>query len=335
MSKYNVYGVGAALLDTEVQTSDADLKKLKMGKGLMALADEARQQEITHYLKKRLATSKRESGGSAANTTIAVSAFGGKTFYSCKVASDDNGKFYLNDLKNAGVDFSTSNISKEGVTGKCLVLITPDAERSMSTHLGVSEKLSSKDLSPEAISQSDYLYIEGYLVSSSSGRQAAIEARKIAEINGVKVALTLSDPAMVSFFKSGLQEMIGNKIDLLFCNQAEALSWTDSSDLNMSLELLKRSAVSYVVTMGDNGAIVYDGENQHIIEAHSTTAINTNGAGDIFAGAFLYAITHGYNYKIAGDFAALAASYVVSQQGPRLHLEQYLELSSLLSKLPC
>jgi len=332
MSKYNVYGIGAALVDTEIQTTDADLEYLQVGKGLMTLVGEERQQEITHYLKDQLVNSNRASGGSAANSIIAVSAFGGSAFYSCKVADDDDGKFYLDDLSNAGVEFNLTSALAKGHTGKCLVFITPDAERSMSTHLGVSENFSIENLDPTAVSQSEYLYIEGYLVSSETGRTAAIRAREIAEECQVKVALTLSDPAMVAFFRSGLKEMIGNKIDLLFCNEAEALSWTESTELKNALELLKESSSTYAVTLGDKGAIIFDGKDQHIIEAHPATAINTNGAGDIFAGAFLYAITHGHSYKQAGVFSSLAASYVVSQQGPRLNKDQYPKiLSSLLA----
>jgi len=148
MSKYNVYGIGAALLDTEIQVSDKDLNNLKIDKGLMCLADTDRQNELTCYLQKKIAGSYRASGGSAANTIIAISEFGGEVFYSCRVANDDNGIFYLNDLKRSGVDFN-NNISTIGLTGKCLVLITPDAERSMSTNLGVSANFSPKDLCPK------------------------------------------------------------------------------------------------------------------------------------------------------------------------------------------
>lgn len=330
MSKYNVYGIGAALVDTEIQVTDSDLKHLEVGKGLMTLVDEDRQQEIIHHLQDQLSTSKRASGGSAANTIIALSAFGGKAFYSCRVANDADGEFYLHDLDNAGVKFNSNSALTDGLTGKCLVLITPDAERSMNTYLGVSETFSIENLDAEAIRQSEYLYIEGYLVSSDTGRKAAIRAREIAEKCGIKIALTLSDPAMVTFFKSGLKEMLGKKIDLLFCNEAEAVSWTEGSDLECVLELLKQSAVAYVLTMGDKGAIVFDGENQHLIEAHPAIAINTNGAGDIFAGAFLYGITHGYGYKKSGNFAALAAAHVVSQAGPRLNPEQYPKILASL-----
>jgi fructokinase len=199
----------------------------------------------------------------------------------------------------------------------------------MSTNLGVSANFSAKDLCPKAISNSEYIYIEGYLVSTDSCQKAAVKARQIAKKKGVKVAVTLSDPTIVSFFKDGLEEIIDEGIDLLFCNEAEALSWTNCSDLNGSLKLLKKSANTYVVTLGNKGAIVFDGKDQFDISVCPANAINTNGAGDIFAGSFLYAITQGYNYKTAGNFAALAASYVVSQQGPRLNSKQYQQIKEI------
>jgi len=330
MAKYHVYGIGAALVDTEIEVTDHDLQQLQVEKGLMTLVDEARQAELIDHLQGHLTASKRASGGSAANTIIAVSAFGGNAFYSCKVANDDNGQFYLNDLTTAGVDYHPNGEQVNGLTGKCLVLITPDAERSMNTFLGVSETVSIENLNTEAISQSEYLYIEGYLVTSDTGRAAAIRAREIAEEYNVKTVLSLSDPGMVTFFKDGLKAMLGHKVDLLFCNEDEALGWTDSETLDDAIERLKQSADTFAITLGSKGALVFDGQNLHEIPPHPITAIDTNGAGDMFAGAFLYAITHGYNFQQAGNFASVAAANVVSQFGPRLSAEQYPEVLSSL-----
>jgi sugar/nucleoside kinase (ribokinase family) len=326
MAKYHVYGIGAALVDTEIEVTDQDLEQLQVEKGLMTLVDEARQAELIDHLHHHLTASKRASGGSAANTIIAVSAFGGNTFYSCKVANDDNGQFYLNDLANAGVEYHHNGEQIDGLTGKCLVLITPDAERSMNTFLGVSETVSTENLNPEALKQSEYLYMAGYLVTSDTGRAAAIRAREIAEENNVKTVLSLSDPGMVAFFKPGLKEMMGNRVDLLFCNEAEAQGWTDTDTLNDAAELLKQSAHRFAITRGNKGALLFDGDNLHAIPAHPVTAVDTNGAGDMFAGAFLYAITHGHNFERAGHFASIAAASVVSQFGPRLNAEQYPEV---------
>ncbi|MEZ5530426.1 MAG: adenosine kinase [Porticoccaceae bacterium] len=328
MSQYHVYGLGAALVDTEIEVTDQDLQQLHVDKGLMTLVDEQRHHQLLEHLSQHLTASKRASGGSAANSIIAVSSFGGQAFYSCKVADDEHGHFYLNDLSAAGVDYHHNGKLADGITGKCLVLITPDAERSMNTFLGISETVSEQELHPEAIANSQYVYLEGYLVTSESGRAAAIRAREIAEQHGVRTALSLSDPGMVRFFREGLQQMIGQRVDLLFCNEAEALGWTGADSIETAARQLLEIANSFAITLGSEGALVCDGNEFHRIPAHAVTAVDTNGAGDMFAGAFLYAITHGYDYPTAGRLASLASANVVSQFGPRLPLNQYPEILS-------
>jgi sugar/nucleoside kinase (ribokinase family) len=329
MSQYDIYGVGAALVDTEIEVTDQDLQNLQIDKGVMTLVDEARQQELIEQLSDHLVASKRASGGSAANTVIAASYFGAKSFYSCKVANDENGDFYVNDLKDAGVDYHHALERQQGITGKCLVMITPDAERTMNTFLGISETVSGQELHPEAIAKSKYVYIEGYLVTSETGRAAAIELRQLAEQNNVKTALSLSDPAMVEFFRDGLKDMIGDKVDLLFCNQAEAQGFTACDNIDDAVEALKSVASTFAITCGADGALVFDGEQIINIAPHSVTAIDTNGAGDMFAGAFLYAITNGESYESAGKLASRSSAQVVSQFGPRLKPEQHQTMLDL------
>ncbi len=331
MSNYHVYGIGNALVDTEIEVSDEDLHQLNIDKGVMTLVDEPRQKELIDQLADHLVASKRASGGSAANTIIAASYFGANAFYSGKVASDDNGDFYLADLEAAGVDYHRQLEREAGVTGKCLVMITPDAERTMNSYLGISESLSSSELHPEAIACSKYVYLEGYLVSSETGRAAAISARKHAEQKGVKTSISLSDPAMVQFFRDGLNEMIGNGVDLLFCNEGEALGFTDTRSLEDAVTALKKIAKTFAVTLGDKGALIFDGTNEHRIESFPVTAVDTNGAGDMFAGAFLYGITHGMSYAQAGLLASRSAAQVVSQFGPRLRPEQHQEILQALA----
>jgi sugar/nucleoside kinase (ribokinase family) len=324
--KYHIYGIGAALVDTEIQVNDEDLNAMSVEKGLMTLVDQPRQDELNAHLEGHLVHAKLASGGSACNSIFAASCFGGKSFYSCKVANDDNGRFFLNDLKAAGVDCNQQDHGDTGATGKCLVLVSPDAERSMNTHLGISESLSSDQIDKQAICDSQYLYIEGYLVTSATGREAAITAKSIAEEHGVKTALSLSDPGMVEFFKDGLSDMIGEKVDLLFCNEDEAKGWANSDDLDQVIETLKSSAATFAITQGAKGAIIFDGSQLINIAPNNVTAVDTNGAGDMFAGAFLYAITHGYSYAEAGELASLASATVVTQYGPRLAVEQHEQL---------
>ncbi len=318
MKKYHLYGIGAALVDTEIEVHDHELATMGVDKGLMTLVDEDRQHELLEHLKGHLVHSKQASGGSACNSVVAAAWFGAKSYYSCKVADDDFGKLFLDDIRNAGVDTDLHSPKDPGITGKCLVLISPDAERSMNTHLGISAELSVKELNEAALADSQYYYAEGYLVTSDTGRAAAIKGREIAERNGVKTALSFSDPGMVSFFKDGLKEMIGNGVDLLFCNEAEALGWAESDSLDTAIAEIKKVAKAFAITLGAKGALVYDGSTLHEIEPHAVKAVDSNGAGDMFAGAFLYAISHGHDHCSAGKLASRAAATVVSQFGPRL-----------------
>lgn len=327
MSKqYHIYGIGAALVDTEITLSDSDLAAMKVDKGVMTLVDEARQRELIAHLSQHLVASKKASGGSAANTIIAASYFGCNNVYSCKVADDENGQFYINDIKAAGVTYPAHITPPAGTTGKCLVMITPDAERTMNTFLGISETLSVAELDVTAIAQSQFAYIEGYLVTSPTGRAAAIALREHAEANNTRTALSLSDPAMVQFFRDGLVEMIGAGVDILFCNSDEAMGFTQTESLADAAEALKKFTKNFAITCGANGALLFDGSQLIQVAGNKVKAIDTNGAGDMFAGAFLYAIAQGKDYKTAGDFASLAASKVVSQFGPRLKAEQHAEL---------
>lgn len=329
--RYHVYGVGAALVDTEIEVSDADLAAMAVEKGLMTLVDEPRQAQLIDHLSGHLVHSKRASGGSAANTIIAIAQFGGSAFYSCKVADDENGQFYLRDLRTAGVAHREQQNHEAGITGKCLVLITPDAERSMNTFLGISATLSERDLAPEAIATSAYVYLEGYLVTSPTGRTAAISARKTAEQHGVKTALSFSDPGIVAYFRDGLREMLGERVDLLFCNRDEALSWAQTDNLEHAIVELKKIANAFAITLGADGALLFDGNALHTIAPCKVAAIDTNGAGDMFAGAFLYGITQGKDFVSAGNLASLAAAAVVSDYGPRLTTAQQQKLLAQLS----
>jgi sugar/nucleoside kinase (ribokinase family) len=323
MKKYVAYGIGAALVDTEIKVQDAELAQMKVEKGLMTLVDQERQAELLGHLEGHLVKANHASGGSAGNSMIATAQFGGPTFMSCKVANDSDGDIYLADLEAAGVEHCLKHDRAAGTTGKCLVMITPDAERSMNTYLGISETLSTEQLDESAIGASEYLYIEGYLVTSPTGRAAAVRAREVAEAAGVKTALSFSDPGMVEFFREGMEEIVGDGLDLVFCNEAEALGWAGTNSLEVALDQLKPVARNFVVTRGAEGALTWDGESLAEIPPHRVQAVDSNGAGDMFAGAFLYAITRGEDFPTAGRFASLAAGKIVANYGPRLAAQDY------------
>lgn len=327
MKKYDVYGIGNALVDIEFSVPDIFLEENGIEKGFMTLVDEQRQKAIIHYFE-GIGGGKVACGGSAANTVVGLSRLGGKAFYSCKVADDEYGHLYMNDMHEAGVETNIQTIMKDGITGKCLVMVSGDAERTMNTFLGISEKFNELDIDTEALGASEYLYIEGYLVTSDSARAAAKKAYQAAKAKGTKIALTFSDPAMVKFFKDGLKEMIGDGVDLLFCNKEEGQLWTGCESVDDIAEKLKESAKNFCLTLGSEGALVYNGAECIKIAPHAVKAVDTTGAGDLFAGGFLYGITNGMSYEDAGNLASRASSKVVSRFGPRLNIEEYKSLTN-------
>lgn len=315
--KYDVYGIGNALVDLELKVNDQFLYDHNVKKGLMTLVDEDTQFRLIGAIEGQ--TFERKSGGSAANTVIAVSQFGGNSFYSCKVSNDEYGDFYLKDMNNAGVDTNLDGKERtDGITGKCLVMVTPDADRTMNTFLGATTDISESEVDEYAIKDSEYIYLEGYLTASATGMKAMKLAKKIAEDNGVKTSITLSDPSIVQAFRDNFVDVIGASVDLLFCNEEEAMAFTQTTDVLEAREALKKEARQFVITLGKNGAMIYDGQTFIDIEPYQVDALDTNGAGDMFAGAFLYGITNGMSMAGAGSLASLAGSRVVSQYGPRL-----------------
>jgi sugar/nucleoside kinase (ribokinase family) len=327
MKKYHIYALGNALVDKEFEVDDSFFAQESIQKGIMTLVDGELQETTLKRLTERFGLKKRAGGGSAANTLYAASQFGANTFYSCKVANDEFGDFYLQELGQHNIETNLDSIrGNEGVTGKCLVMVSPDAERTMLTYLGISENLTKADIHEDALANSDYLYLEGYLVSSPTAREACIHARKVAEAKGVATAITLSDPAMVQFFRGGLEDMIGDGVDLLFANHVEAMSWTGEETVEAAAEGLKAIARTLVITRGAKGALLFDGEKYIEIAAHPVKAIDSNGAGDIFAGAFLYGISNGLDFETAGRLASLSAATLVCEFGPRLPPAKHLEL---------
>lgn len=325
MKKYHVYGIGNALVDLDFEVSAATLDRLKIDKGLMTLIDEARH----HYLLEELDGIKhlKACGGSVANTLFALQQMGAKTFYSCKIGADEAGDFFYRNLLAQGIHTNLHECDRDGVTGKCIVLVTPDADRTMNTFLGATAAFSKTQLSEVALANSEFLYIEGYLVASPTGCEASILARKMARKHHIKTALSLSDPNMVTYFKQGLCDIIDGQVDILFCNEDEAKLFTETDDLEVAKERLKQYSKTFVITLGGRGALVYNGSELLHVLSYKTTVVDTVGAGDVFAGVFLYAITHGLGYFHAADLANYAAAKVVAKFGPRLSEEEIREIS--------
>ncbi|MEO5334950.1 MAG: adenosine kinase [Magnetococcus sp. YQC-5] len=324
MTQYDVYGIGHALVDTEVKVTDDFLAKAELTKGTMTLIDESRRAQLLDLLGST--TRHRSCGGSSANTLIGLAQLGGRAFHSCKIANDENGLFFARDMKTNGVDNDLDHRASPGTTGQCLVLITPDAERTMCTHLGISETFSCSDLTPSLLTASQWLYVEGYLVTAAPTRQAALEAVRIARKHGIKIALTFSDVSMIEFFRASIEEIIGPGVDLLFCNQAEALKYADTDDIEVAKSILSQKCSAFGLTLGAHGAVISIDRKEWQIPGTPVQAIDANGAGDLFAGALLYGLTHGFSPEQAGKLACRASALLVTRYGARLSRDQTLNV---------
>ncbi len=311
--KYDVYGVGNALVDIQANVSDETLKKLDFQKGVMTLVDEEVQTEVLSAISENNIS--QCAGGSAANTMMGIADFGGKAAYRCQVAADAIGDFYVSDLRERGVDIEID--PPEGQTGTCVILITDDAERTMLTCLGASKNLGPDDVDEDMIRQSKYVYIEGYLFTQEPTRSAALRAIELAKKNDVKVAFTVSDPFLIQYHKDEFQELIEGPVDLVFCNLDEARALTGKHDSIDCAHVLHQHAENVALTLGSNGSLLmHDGETI-AIEGVTVDAKDTTGAGDMYAAGILYGITNGLTWKQSGHLASHAPGRIVSQLGAR------------------
>lgn len=325
MAKVDLFAIGNALIDQEFKVSDQFLTAQNLQKGTMQLTDGDTQAQLYNNLKASQTYKGQSSGGSAANTTVAFSALGGSAFYACRVGNDELGTTYLNGLNAADIHTTSKSIS-EGVTGTCMVLVSDDSERTMHTYLGITAELTAEQIDFEPLKTAKWLYIEGYLSTSDTARIAVKQARKIAREHGVKIALTLSDPAMVQYARTGLDELLDDGVDLIFCNQQEAMMYTETDSTEAALAKLKLLSNDVVITLSEKGAIVANAEQHIHVAGRKITAIDANGAGDAFAGSFLYALNAGLSLQAAAELAILVSSEVVAQYGARLQVADYAKL---------
>jgi sugar/nucleoside kinase (ribokinase family) len=242
------------------------------------------------------------------------------------VADDELGAFYHQDLVDSGVATNLDQIREPGTTGRCLVMVTDDAERTMNTFLGITGDLGAHEIDETALKASHMLYIEGYLASSDKAREAAIRAHQIAKEAGIQVALTFSDPAMVTYFKDQVSEMVGDGVDLLFCNEQEAMTWTGEESIESALTALSNTATQWVCTRGKDGATVFDGTQRFDIPGRVVTPVDANGAGDMFAGAFLYGLSNDWGFEKSARFGVHTSGYLITQYGPRVALANHAVL---------
>ena len=322
---YDVYGLGNALVDMEYQVDDAFLVRHGIAKGHMTLVDEERIAVLVENLSDL--KPERSSGGSAANTVVAVQGFGGRGYYACKVAADETGRFFLDNLSEFGIDTNPRATTGIGKSGRCLVLVTDDAERTMNTFLGVSSALGASEVDEPALSSARIFYVEGYVSSSPAALQAATASRQLAEENAVATAVSMSDPSIVTLFRDNIEKLLGNGVNYLFCNEEEALTWARTDRLDIAVAELRDIARTCNVTLGRRGSVTVTQGRTVTVPGFAVEARDTTGAGDMYAGACLYGWAKGLEAPVAAKLGNYAAATLVQHHGARLRrIEQYRQV---------
>lgn len=311
----DVYGIGNALVDIQAHVSDDFLTEVDYAKGLMTLVEEPAQREILARLEGRPIS--RCAGGSAANTIVGIAQFGGRVAYAGKTGADEIGQFFAEDVRRLGVTMEVAPAS-DRPTGTCVVLITPDAQRTMLTNLAACTALAPPDVDEELIRRAKYVYVEGYLFGGEPTRSAALAAIDLAKRNNVKVALTVSDPFLIQYHRDEFLRLIEGPVDLLFCNLEESRALTGLHDPIECAREIHRHAENVALTMGGDGSLLMHAGEVIPIEGVAVDAVDSTGAGDMYAAGILYGITQGWTWKQSGRLASAAAARVVAQLGARL-----------------
>lgn len=317
-TKLGVAAVGNALVDVLAQTTDDFIahqsEQYGMEKGAMTLIEETRAVELYSQMPAGI----ESSGGSAANTMAGFASFGGKGGFIGKVAEDDLGQVFQHDIRAMGVQFETQPLAMGAKTGRCLILITPDAQRTMNTFLGASVELNADDVDADLIGSAQITYLEGYLFDRDQAKQAFIKAAELAHEAGHRVALSLSDPFCVDRHRSDFLKLVENHVDILFANEEEIKSLYMQDDFDDAKSAVSNNVEVACLTRGAQGAVIVSKGEEHVIPAAEVSnVVDTTGAGDQFAAGFLYGFTEGMSLDECGRLGAMAAGEVISHMGPR------------------
>ncbi len=313
--KFQVVGIGNAMVDILSHVDEGFLSKNGVDKGIMQLIDMDRAVELYGAM----GPSKEISGGSAANTIAGIAALGGRTAYVGKVKDDQLGAIFGHDLRAQGAIYETP-LAPAGPgqeTGRCMVLVTPDGERSLNTYLGWSENLTSQDIDPAMMAGSAWLYLEGYRFDGPDSKAAFAKAIDACKAAGGQVSLTLSDPFCVDRHHRDFREMIRDHVDLLFCNIQEMQAMYPAADLEASMDLAAHETDIVVCTASEDGAYILRGGEKEHARAVPTEIVDATGAGDLFAAGFLYGLTSGFDMLTCGRMGCVAAAEVISHIGAR------------------
>lgn len=319
MSKrYHVVGIGNSIVDILSHIEDSFLAENGVERGIMQLIDKPRAVEL--YSKMGPAT--EISGGSAANTIAGIAQLGQKTAYVGKVKDDQLGDIFAHDMKAQGADYETPRATGDAhETGRCMVLVSPDGERSMNTYLGWSEFLTPSDIDPGQMADTDWIYLEGYRFDGPDSHEAFAKAIKACKGAGGKVSITLSDPFCVERHRDAFRTMIKNDVDLLFANEHEIEAMYQKGDLEASMAAAAEECEIVACTVGSKGAYVLSGGEKVHAPATAVNIVDATGAGDLFASGFLYGVTTGRDMLTCGRMGCVAAGEVISHIGARPEAE--------------
>ena len=331
--KYDISALGNALVDTQYMVEHEFLESIGLEADSMTLASAEEHSPIISKLQQMGVESVSDCGGSATNSLVAASYYGSNCHHVCRVANDEDGKKYLDSLHKAGVKHI--GFSKEGSelpTGKCLIFVTPDAKRTMSSMLGISAYLGSKDIDFDAVDNSRIFYIEGYMVTSEENFSAVTSVLKNINSDNTLKALSLSDAGIVHGFKDKFKEIESYGIDMIFCNDDEAIAFSGAENLEEAIEFYKQQSYMIAITKGAEGSIVIKEGEEIFSPAEKIIPIDTNGAGDMYAGSFMHAFLNGCDISECARFSNYASSKVVETFGPRLTSEGYQDVLNKLRK---
>ena len=310
----DVVGIGNAIVDVLVQTEDSFLQAHSLQKGGMALIDEA-QAEVLYQAS---GPGQETSGGSVANTMVGIAQLGGRTGFIGRVRNDQLGKIFSHDIRAVGARFETPAATSGATTARCLIYVTPDAERTMCTFLGASTQLEPEDLDLSMVKQTKVLYLEGYLWDSPAAKRAFIAGAEACRAAGGQVALSLSDGFCVDRHRDSFLELVNGHVDVLFANEAEIKSLYETDNFDIALEKVRGCCEVTAITRSSEGSVVLSGDQRWDIGIFSLgDLVDTTGAGDLYAGGFLHAYTQGESLERCGELGALCAGKIVTQLGAR------------------
>ena len=328
MNKPIIYGIGNPLIDIIITAKDSDLDYLKLDKGVMHLVDEKRQKDIFAYFRELKLVF--NPGGSAPNTLLACSALGIPSLITGKIGNDKFGDTYIKQAQKFGV--ISALVQGEGPTGSSIIIVTPDGERTMNTHLGMCRSFSKEDLDIEKLFQSKFLYFTGYMWDTESQKTAIKTAIKTAKQNNIRIIFDVADPFVVKRNRKEFLEIIKKDIDIVFANQSELAILYETNDFNASANHLGQIVKIAGIKLGKKGSIIVENGKQTIIPPRAIIAKDTTGAGDMFAAGFITSLSKGSNPTQAGKHGSILAEEIIQLTGAQFDLKKIEKFSSSLFK---